>query len=131
MIYLLDTHYILWSLFEPEKIPQNVQNILENEEDTKKVSAVSLWEISLKYSLGKLELNGTTPEEIYQTLLDAGFEVVELDNELLVTYHQLPKKEKHRDPFDRLLIWQAMKYGFTVITVDRSFSDYENLEILL
>ncbi|MEM9777157.1 MAG: type II toxin-antitoxin system VapC family toxin [Chloroflexota bacterium] len=130
MIYMLDTHYILWSLFEPEKIPQNIRAILENEADTKKISAVSLWEISLKYSLGKLELNGTEPEEIYRTLLDAGFEMVELDNELLITYYHLPKKEKHRDPFDRLLIWQAMKRGYTVITADKSFLSYENLKVL-
>lgn len=54
MIYLLDTHYVLWSLFEPDKIGVPVRQILENARDSKLISGVNLWEISLKYSLGKL-----------------------------------------------------------------------------
>jgi PIN domain nuclease of toxin-antitoxin system len=64
MIYLLDTHYVLWSLFEPAKIADSARQILENETDIKLISGVNLWEISLKYSLGKLELGGTEPDEI-------------------------------------------------------------------
>jgi PIN domain nuclease of toxin-antitoxin system len=54
VIYLLDTHYVLWSLFEPDKIGVPVRQILENARDSKLISGVNLWEISLKYSLGKL-----------------------------------------------------------------------------
>jgi PIN domain nuclease of toxin-antitoxin system len=54
VIYLLDTHYVLWSLFEPDKIGEPVRQILENARDSKLISGVNLWEISLKYSLGKL-----------------------------------------------------------------------------
>jgi len=124
MNYLLDTHIILWSLFEPGKISQSVRLVLENETDSKFVSGVNLWEISLKYSLGKLELGDTNPSELYDTLLEAGFEVTEMDNRLLATYFQLPKKDDHKDPFDRLLIWQAIANGYTLITQDSKIEQY-------
>ena len=133
MIYLLDTHYLLWSLYAPEKISDPVRNVLENEHDTKFISGVNLWEISLKYSLGKLELGGTNPRELFDTLLKAGYEVVELESYLLVSYYQLPKKDDHKEPFDRLLIWQAISGGYTLITQDKKIEQYraDGLKILL
>ncbi len=124
MIYLLDTHYILWSLFEPDRISETVRLILANDSDSKFISGVNLWEISLKYSLGKLELGGTNPRELFDKLLEAGFEVVDMENRLLATYYQLSKKDNHRDPFDRLLIWQAISNGYTLITQDKKIEQY-------
>lgn len=124
MNFLLDTHFILWSLFDPDKIKEPVRQILENDVDTKLISGVNLWEISLKYALGKLELGGTDPSEIFDTLLEAGFEVAELDGRLLATYHQLPRRENHQDPFDRLLVWQAVSNDYTLITRDRKIEQY-------
>ena len=133
MIYLLDTHYVLWSLFEPDKIVDSVRQVLKNDTDTKLISGVNLWEISLKYSLGKLELSGTDPSEILDTLLEAGFIVAELESRLLATYHKLPRKNDHRDPFDRLLIWQAITSDYTLITQDRAIEQYraDGLRLLL
>ncbi len=124
MIYLLDTHYILWSLFEPDKISDSVRSILENDSDTKLISGVNLWEISLKYSLGKVELGNTNPSELFDKLLEAGFEIADLDNQLLASYYQLSKKDDHKDPFDRLLIWQAISNGYTLITQDKKIDQY-------
>lgn len=133
MIYLLDTHYVLWSLFEPGKIKAPIRQILENDNDSKLVSGINLWEISLKYSLGKLELGGTNPDEILDTLLEVGFEVAVLENRLLATYYQLPKKDNHRDPFDRLLIWQAIVNGYTLLTHDKKIEQYrsDGLQLIL
>jgi PIN domain nuclease of toxin-antitoxin system len=124
MIYLLDTHYVLWSLFEPDRISKTVRLILENGSDVKFISGVNLWEISLKYSLGKLELGGTNPSELFDKLLEAGFEVAHIENRLFATYYQLPKKDDHKDPFDRLLIWQAISNGYTLITQDKKIEQY-------
>ncbi|MEZ4865591.1 MAG: type II toxin-antitoxin system VapC family toxin [Caldilineaceae bacterium] len=124
MIYLLDTHYLLWTLFEPDKIPDPIRRILEDEQDTKLFSGVNLWEISLKYALGKLELGGMNPSKVFDTLLEAGYEVAELETRLLATYFQLPKKDDHKDPFDRLLIWQAISNGYTLITQDKKIEQY-------
>jgi len=133
MIYLLDTHYVLWSLFEPDKIVEPVRQIFENDTDTKLISGINLWEISLKFSLGKLELGGTDPNEILDALLAAGFIVAELESRLLATYHRLPRKNDHRDPFDRLLIWQAITSDYTLISQDRAIDQYraDGLRLLL
>ena len=126
MTYLLDTHYVLWSLFEPELIKAPVRKVLENDRDTKLISDVNLWEISIKYSLGKLALGGTNPSELFDSVLEAGFDVAEVESRLLATYYQLPKKENHKDPFDRLLIWQAISNGYTLLTQDEKIEQYHS-----
>jgi PIN domain nuclease of toxin-antitoxin system len=133
MIYLLDTHYVLWSLFEPNRISESIRTILENDQDTKLISGVNLWEISLKYSLGKLELGGANPTELLDKLLEAGFEIVDIEHRLLATYYQLPQKDDHKDPFDRLLIWQAIANGYTLLTQDKKIEQYrtDGLQLIL
>jgi len=124
MKYLVDTHYILWSLFEPEKIKSEILDIYNNNEDEKYISGINLWEISLKYSLGKLELNGLNPEEVADAALESGYHIVDLDYKVFASYYKLPKKDDHRDPFDRLLIWQAIQSGYTLITKDSKIEQY-------
>ena len=85
---------------------------------------ISLWEISLKYSIGKLELSGTNPDEIFESILESGLEVMPVETELFASYYKLQKKNRHKDPFDRLLIWQAIQNDLTVITDDSRMEDY-------
>ncbi|WP_319560405.1 type II toxin-antitoxin system VapC family toxin [Marispirochaeta sp.] len=124
MKYLLDTHYLLWSLFDPEKIDKNVLSILENEEDEKYISGINLWEISLKYSLGKLEINGLNPEQITDSIIEAGFKITDIDYKSYASYYKLPKKEDHKDPFDRMLIWYSIQNDFILITKDSKIEQY-------
>ena len=124
MKYLLDTHYILWTLFEPDKLGSEVLSIFNNENDAKFVSGINFWEISLKFSLGKLSLDGIKPDQIFDKILESGFDVINITNEVLVSYYRLPKKENHRDPFDRLLIWQSIFHGYTLITKDKLIEQY-------
>lgn len=124
MNYLLDTHYILWTLFKPEILNENIIKILEDEKSTKFISGINLWEISLKYSIGKLELEDTNPDEISEVLIKSGFEVVEADSLLFSSYYKLPKKENHKDPFDRMLIWQAINNDYTLISNDEKIKQY-------
>ena len=84
MNYLLDTHYILWILFSPEIIKEKIINILEDEKSIKQISGINLWEISLKYSLGKLELEDTNPDEIFEAINNSGFELLEVNNQLFI-----------------------------------------------
>ena len=124
MNYLLDTHYILWTLFEPHRIKNKILRIFKAADDVKLVSGISLWEISLKYSIGKLDLSGTNPEEIHEKISESGFEIVPVDNMILASYYKLPKNDNHKDPFDRLLIWQAMVNDFVFITADKTIEQY-------
>ena len=124
MNYLIDTKYVLWALFEPDRIPKNIIAIFESEKDRKYVSQITLWEISLKYSIGKLEFDNSNPKEVYDNIISSGFEILHLDDNHLVTYFQLSQKNKHKDPFDRMLIWQAINNNLTFITADKKIGDY-------
>lgn len=124
MNYLLDTHYILWTLFEPNKIKNKILQIFKNADSSKLVSGISLWEISLKYSLGKLELSGTNPDEIYQKITESGFDIIPIENTILSSYYKLPKKRDHKDPIDRLLIWQAINNDLILITKNKTIEQY-------
>lgn len=124
MKYILDTHYVLWSQFEPDRIDEDIAGILDDEEAEKLVSGISFWEISLKYSIGKLELMGTNPDEILDVALESGLVVVPVTPELYASYYKLPKKDRHTDPFDRILIWQAIQNDLTMITNDIRMEDY-------
>ncbi len=66
MKYLLDTHTLLWVLFEDEKLSKTAQEIIRSPENEIYVSLITYWEIALKYSIGKLELENITPEEIQE-----------------------------------------------------------------
>ncbi len=124
MSYLVDTHYVLWSLFEPGRIGSEIKNIFVDENTIKYVSGITLWEISLKYSLGKLEMEHTNLEKVYESIEAAGFEILPVETELFCTYYRLPKKKDHQDPFDRMLIWQALNNDYIFITHDDRIKQY-------
>ena len=124
MNYVLDTHFVLWSLFEPEKISDDILTILQDENATKLVSGISFWEISLKYFLGKLEIPGTNPDQVLDKIGESGLEVITVENEVFASYYKLPKKAGYKDPFGRMLIWQAIQNDLTIITKDRKMEEY-------
>lgn len=124
MNYLLDTHVLLWSLLVPEKINENIRKIILNPENDILVSKISLWEISLKYSLGKLELSGVIPEELDEKIINSGYKIIEIENQELLSYYKLPKVE-HKDPFDRMIIWQCIKNNLILISRDTKFDLYK------
>ena len=123
MRYLLDTHSFLWTLFSPGKLSTPARKEIQNRENDVAVSVVSLWEISLKYSLGKLELVNTEPEDLPLVSQEMGIAILRLEPHEASSFHKLPKLA-HKDPFDRLIIWQAIERKMVLISKDRSFGDY-------
>ncbi|GAM09786.1 PIN domain protein [Geobacter sp. OR-1] len=124
MNFLLDTHTLLWSLFEPTRLGRKGAEILGNADETIFVSVVSFWELSLKYSIGRLELNNVGPEDFPCLVRQAGFEVLPLAEADAATFHHLPRLE-HKDPFDCLLIWQAISRKLTFISQDKACAAYK------
>lgn len=120
MAWLLDTHALLWALFEPEKLGRKTRAILKNPTNEVLVSPLSYWEISLKCGLGKLILPDTDPSEIPAAAQRLGLIKEPLDPEILSTFHRLPYAPDHRDPFDRLLIWHAIHRKHTLLSRDRA-----------
>lgn len=109
MAWLIDTHGLLWALFEPKKLGQRTRALLEDRTVEILVSPVSYWEISLKCGLGKLVLPGTDPSEIPAAAAELGVSEDPVPAEVFATFHRLPYAPDHRDPFDRLLVWQAIQ----------------------
>lgn len=124
MNYLLDTHTLIWSLLETEKLSEKARQIIKDPQNLILVSAVNFWEISLKFSLGKLELQGVAPDEFPQIAVECGFELIALMPEETASYHNL-KANWHRDPFDRMLIWQAIQQDLTLISKDAAMKNYQ------
>lgn len=126
MSYLLDTHALLWLLFDPSRLGKKALECIQNPDVTVSVSVVSFWEISLKYSIGKLELNGVMPDDFPDIVRTSGIEIVPITDTDAATFHRLPRME-HKDPFDRLIIWQAISHTLILISQDTAFTPYYKL----
>ena len=120
---LLDTHAVLWSLFEPNRLGAAALPLLKDPQQTVYVSVISFWEISLKYSIGKLDLQGVVPDAFPDLIHQTGFELLPLAAEDAAIFHNLPRLE-HKDPFDRLLIWQAISHKLTFVSQDKACVAY-------
>jgi PIN domain nuclease of toxin-antitoxin system len=127
MRYLTDTHVLLWAFFCPEKLSDAIRKVLEDAKNAIYYSPINLWEISIKYGLKKLDLGGMTPEEFYAEIKNSYYICKEVCNNDIVTSYKLQRPEKlkyHKDPFDRFLIWEAMKNDFVLLSVDDSMKCY-------
>jgi len=121
MNLLLDTHAILWFLNGDKKISEKVKKILASPANDTFISIVSLWEIAVKLSLGKLSLK-TTLNYLFRIIEKQGFHFLPITPEHIICAATLPMN--HRDPFDRIIISQALTEEMTIITRDESFAGY-------
>lgn len=123
MSLLLDTHTLLWALCTPDQLSAHARKALENPENEVFISSISLWEISLKFSLGKLTLQAISPTELPDVIEQTGFKLIAPSVEEYAGFHQLPRTS-HKDPFDRMLIWQSIQNDFTLVTKDGQLEQY-------
>ena len=126
MNYLLDTHALLWTLFKKSALSTNAVNAIKDIKNSIYVSAVSFWEISLKYAIGKLQLHNVFPDELPEVCKKNGFELIDLKAEECSSFFRLTLT-KHKDPFDRMLIWQAIQQNILLISKDRSLKEYKKI----
>jgi|SRR6185503_15692830 len=130
MSFLLDAHTLLWAILDQKKLSSKVTGILENPVNDIFVSSVTFWEISLKYSLGKLDLSGISPEELPGLSNETGFKFLPLLPHESASYHQI-NSDLHRDLFDRMLIWQAIKNDLTLLSKDKNVAQYKSIGLKL
>jgi PIN domain nuclease of toxin-antitoxin system len=114
---LLDTHALLWWLADEGLTPQ-AQDAIADPGNLVAVSAASAWEISIKKALGKL----AAPDDLEHQVQAGGFSALPISIAHGVAAGQLP--HHHEDPFDRMLIAQALAEGLTIVTRDKRFGDY-------
>ena len=122
MDILLDTHALLWFLKGDGKMPHKTRDIICKPENEKYVSVASLWEVAIKFSGGKLELDGGI-EGLIDAVEDNGFILLEIEPCHIKTVADLPFI--HRDPFDRMLIAQAIVEDMSIMTVDENILKYD------
>lgn len=122
MNYLLDTHVIIWAAMRPERLSKKARELILEPESEKFISTASLWEISLKMSLKKLDL-GSSFEEFVELQIANDFHFLPSRVPHYSRLTSLPWY--HRDPFDRLLISQAIQEDLTLITADKAFDGYQ------
>jgi len=115
---LLDTHVLLWWLSDEEKLTSEARDAIADPENTIYLSAVVVWEIRIKEAIGKLSL----PDAFIETLARQAFVELPITVEQANEISRLP--DIHRDPFDRLLIAQAVVEDLTIITRDSVIPDY-------
>ena len=125
MKLIVDTHIFLWVTISPKKISKRVKDLLLDPQLSKYVSAITFWEISLKYQLGKIDLKGVLPDQLPVIAKDSGFEVLGLDPDTAASFYKLPRL-RNKDPFDRMLAWQAVSRDFHLLTKDQDFADYKD-----
>ncbi len=118
---LLDTHSLIWFMYDDSKIPESTLKRIKTENKVY-VSVVSLWEIAIKQSLGKLSITNTV-SEIVDKCKETNISILPIEPQHLDHIKSLPGI--HGDPFDRLLISQAVIEGMTLITKDSIIPKYE------
>ena len=121
MKFLLDTHTLIWFFTELEKLPTNLISQIESSNNTCFVSISSLWEISIKHSIGKIDLRIPLPD-FFDEVNYSSIQIQPITPTHLIHLSSLPLH--HRDPFDRLIIAQAKAENYTVLSRDKMFSNY-------
>ncbi|WP_235622427.1 type II toxin-antitoxin system VapC family toxin [Nostoc sp. PCC 7524] len=119
MSYLIDTHILLWWLFNDPKLDTDCQDIIRNPDNRIFVSSASAWEIATKYRIGKLSEAKQLVEQYSQILHQARFVELAITSAHAIRAGSLPIA--HRDPFDRMIMAQAELESLPIITYDAVF----------
>jgi len=122
MNLLLDTHTVLWFWWNDPKLSDVAKDTITNPDNRKLVSTASCWEIAIKVSLKKLDLGSSYGEFIPRQIARNNFEMLTISHDHLAMTASLPFH--HRDPFDRLLIAQAMCEDIPLISTDQRLDAY-------
>ena len=118
MLYLLDTHTLLWWFADPSRLLAKTREVIAEPTNAVMISSVSTWEIVIKKALGKLEVSS----KIFDLINEESFS--ELPVTIAHTRQLAALPSLHQDPFDRLLIAQAVNEKATIITRDKVFEKY-------
>jgi PIN domain nuclease of toxin-antitoxin system len=118
---LLDSHLILWAALFPERLSEAARVLISDPRNELLFSAASIWEITIKYLRGRDDFR-VDPRVLRRLLLDHGYTELPVTSEHAVTIDSLPSL--HKDPFDRLLLAQAIAEGIILLTADAQLARY-------
>jgi len=118
---LLDTHLLLWAAGQPERLSKAARELIEADDNELLFSPASLWEVVIKRGLGREDFKADA-RLLRRGLLDNGYSELPIGSEHVVAIDALPPL--HKDPFDRILIAQAIVEGITLLTTDATVARY-------
>lgn len=121
MKLLLDTQILLWAAGQPDRLSNTARGLLEDAGNELLFSAASLWEIAIKSSLGREDFR-VEPRLLRRGLLDSGYMELPITSQHAVGVSSLPLL--HKDPFDRLLVAQALEEGIALLSADDRLTAY-------
>jgi PIN domain nuclease of toxin-antitoxin system len=121
MRLLLDTHLLVWAALEPDRLSAAARKVMKNAGNQLTFSAASFWEIAIKRGLGRSDFR-VDPRLLRRGLLDNGYSELLIGSDHALAMDGLPPL--HKDPFDRILIAQAMVEGITLLTADALIAQY-------
>ena len=127
MRYQLDTHAFLWFINGDNQLSFMARQAIQDTANDKMVSIASLWEISIKLNIGKLQLDMPYKDLMWHMNIN-GFQLLPVHFEHTTTLTTL--ELHHGDPFDRIIISQALTEDLTVISRDKNFNEYRDLKLL-
>jgi PIN domain nuclease of toxin-antitoxin system len=130
MKILLDTHTLLWFLEDNPRLSRRTKGLIENLENEVYVSITSWFEISVKLTIGKLELPDSLTTTISKSTLNQ-IVTVGISQDHAIAYEKLPLFETHKDPFDRMILATALTEGYALASGDPKFNLYTTLVPLI
>jgi PIN domain nuclease of toxin-antitoxin system len=119
---LLDSNVLLWSILDRKKLTPRIRQIIDDSENEFLVSRTSIWELSNKASRGGIPVLGSTIQPLIDQIAILGITVLELEDRYILRAGMLPPH--HSDPFDRILIAQALEEDLTILTSDADIARY-------
>lgn len=123
MSYLLDSHVFLWWLEDSPRLSLRMRGAIAAPRETIYVSAATIWELSLKVSIGRLSIKGAMANRLNEQIEACGFAELPVSAAHAAAAARLP--QHHADPFDRMLVAQANSEGATLISADKAMARYQ------
>jgi PIN domain nuclease of toxin-antitoxin system len=120
--FLLDSHTMIWFFQDDGRLSPHAKGLIEDPSHHKWISIASCWEVAIKVGLGKLNLGEPTGPYLHRAVNHSNFDLLQISLDHATSVETLP--QYHKDPFDRLLIAQAIMEGLSIISVDVAFDAY-------
>ena len=127
MNFILDTHVFIWWNLTPENLSSTVTSLIDNDDNTLFLSIASIWEMQIKISIGKLHFDDLLSEIVSSQINLNDIQILPIKLDHIWQLNNLPFH--HKDPFDRMIIAQAMAENIPIMTIDSVFEQY-SLEII-
>ncbi len=128
MNVLLDTHIALWAITDSPRLPKQAFELISNPKNTIWVSVATIWEIAIKFALGRGDMPVSSQDALHY-FQQSGYKILAIEAEHVIAAGALPIH--HQDPFDRVLIGQALTEPMRLMTHDRLVAKYSNTIILV